>query len=180
MRAAVQHGIQLISSLANCNRSANVHLHYASGFVRRRTRLNLLAALGIVLFILVAKAQILAAATSAARGKLGLFINEEDSRWLKGKTVDVDDPRVHRIHRAHRNDLEALLPFAIVSALYVASGGPANAGIAYFAIFLFARLLHTFAYLGQRASLRRLAFTISWVINFVIGGHAIFELVIRG
>lgn len=77
----------------------------------------LLFGYGIVVFLLVAKAQLLGAATAATRGKLKQFVNKEDADWLGGAHLDCDSDEVQRIFRAHRNDLEALLPFAIVGSL---------------------------------------------------------------
>jgi uncharacterized MAPEG superfamily protein len=125
----------------------------------------------------MAKAQVLGAATAAMRGKLKRFINKEDADWLAGHHVDVDDPAVQRIFRAHRNDLEALVPFMIVGALYVWSGASPSVGIAYFTAFLMARFAHTFAYVGGHARMRRNMFTIAWLLNFIIGIHALAVLV---
>jgi glutathione S-transferase len=118
------------------------------------------------------KAQILAAATAATRGKLKKFINEEDAQWLGGEQVNPDDERVQRIFRAHRNDLENFLPFFAGGALYLASGASATVGIIYFCTFLLARCGHTYAYLKQKAKLRRDAFTAGWLVNIVMSLHA--------
>jgi uncharacterized MAPEG superfamily protein len=134
------------------------------------------AAFATVLVLLAFKAQVLAAATAATRGKLKKFATEEDAAWLGGVYSNPDDERVQRIFRAHRNDLEALVPFAIVGSVFVLSGASAVAGIAYCAVFLAARLAHTAAYLGKRPRLRRDAFTVAWLVNFAMGSHALWTI----
>lgn len=137
------------------------------------------AAFATVCVLLLLKAQILAAATAATRGKLKKFINEEDARWLGGEYVNPDDDRVQRIFRAHRNDLENLLPFFAGGALYLASGASVTVGIVYFSIFLFARYGHTYAYLKRKARLRRDAFTAGWLVNMVMSLHAASAILIK-
>jgi uncharacterized MAPEG superfamily protein len=122
--------------------------------------------------LLVLKAQVLGAATAATRGGLKKFINPEDAAWLGGEHVNPDDERVQRIFRAHRNDLENLLPFFVGGTLYILSGAATTAGAAYFGVFLLARYAHTFAYLKQKARLRRDAFTLGWLVTIVMSIHA--------
>ena len=128
------------------------------------------------LVLLTFKAQILAAATAATRGKLNKYVTEEDAAWLGGVYSNPDDPQVERLFRAHRNDLEALVPFLAVGSLYLASGASQVAGMVYFGLFALARLSHTFAYLSRRARLRRDSFALAWLMNFVIGTHALWSL----
>lgn len=132
----------------------------------------LLSVFAVVCALLVLKAQVLGAATAATRGKLKKFINPEDAAWLGGEHVNPDDERVQRIFRAHRNDLENLLPFFVGGTLYILSGAPTTGGTAYFGIFLLARYAHTFAYLRQKARLRRDAFTLGWLVTVVLSLHA--------
>ena len=134
---------------------------------------------GLVLFLLVVKAQLLAAATAATRGRTKHFLNKEDADWLGGVHSDLDHPAAQRLFRAHRNDLEALVPFLIVGTLYVISGAAPQVGIAYFTLFLAARLAHSFAYLRSHARLRRMAFTVGWLLTLAIGAHALVTLVAR-
>jgi uncharacterized MAPEG superfamily protein len=133
---------------------------------------TLLFVLAVVCSLLVLKAQVLGAATAAVRGKLKKFINPEDAAWLGGELVNTDDERVQRIFRAHRNDLENLLPFFVGATLYIFSGATPTAGAAYFGVFLLARFAHTFAYLGKKARLRRDAFTVGWLVTVVMSLHA--------
>ncbi len=137
---------------------------------------TLLGAFAAVLILLAFKAQVLAAATAATRGRLGRFLNEEDAVWLRGVHANPDDERVQRIFRSHRNDLEALLPFLIVGGVYLASGASSIAGIVYCGVFLLARFAHTFAYLSRRPRLRRDTFALAWLTNFAMGSHGLWAL----
>ncbi len=130
------------------------------------------AVFAVVSALLVLKAQLLAAATAATRGKLKKFINPEDADWLGGEHVNPDDERVQRLFRAHRNDLENLLPFFLGGMLYVLSGASAAVGIGYFGLFALARYAHSYAYLTRRARLRRDAFTAGWLVTIGMSIHA--------
>ena len=132
----------------------------------------LLAVFAVVCALLVLKAQVLGAATAATRGRLKKFINPEDAVWLGGEHVNPDDERVQRIFRAHRNDLENLLPFFVGGTLYILGGAATTAGAAYFGVFLLARYAHTFAYLKHKARLRRDAFTLGWLVTIAMSIHA--------
>lgn len=132
----------------------------------------LLAVFAVVCALLVLKAQVLGVATAATRGRLKKFINQEDAIWLGGEHVNPDDERVQRFFRAHRNDLENLLPFFVGGTTYLLSGASTTVGAAYFGVFLIARYVHTFAYLKQKARLRRDAFTLGWLVTIVMSIHA--------
>src|SRR6266852_9251913 len=107
----------------------------------------LFAAFALTTIILSLKAVFLGAATAATRGKLKSFLNAEDAAWLSGVHANPDPEAVARIGRAHRNDLENLLLFALCGLLYLFAGGSALAGFIYCGAFLVARTFHTFAHL---------------------------------
>ena len=134
---------------------------------------DLLPVFATALVVLIFKAQALAVATSLTRVKIQRFLIAEDAAMLKADHAYPDDERVFRVFRAHQNDLEALLPFFIGGALYVTSGASTMIGGVYFAIFVLARVGHTFGYLGKRPLLRRNAFALAWLLNMVIAGHAL-------
>jgi microsomal prostaglandin-E synthase 1 len=127
---------------------------------------------GTTAILLSLKALFLGAATAAARGKLKSFLNAEDAAWLGGVHKNPDPEVVARWGRAHRNDLENLLPFFICGLLYVLSEGPAIAGYVYCGAFLIGRVLHTGAYLGARPMLRRNAYTLGFLTIAIMGVHA--------
>jgi uncharacterized MAPEG superfamily protein len=133
---------------------------------------TLFAVFALTAIILSLKALFLGAATAATRGNLKSFLNAEDAAWLNGAHVDPDPEIVARIGRAHRNDLENLLLFAVCGLLYVFASGSALAGFIYCGAFLVARTLHTMAYLGRRPMLRRNAYTIGFLVVVAMSLHA--------
>ena len=132
----------------------------------------LFAAFALAAIVLSLKALFLGAATAATRGKLKSFLNAEDATWLSGAHVDPDPEVVARIGRAHRNDLENLLLFAVCGFIYLLSGSSALAGFAYCGVFLAARILHTLAYFGRRPLLRRNAYTAGFLVILSMSLHA--------
>lgn len=132
---------------------------------------TLLMVFGITTILLSLKALFLGAATAATRGKLQSFLNSEDAEWLGGAHVNADPEAVARLGRAHRNDLENLLPFFVCGLLYVLAGGQAFAGYVYCGIFLVSRMVHTVAYLRARPMLRRNAYTLAFLVIVSLGVH---------
>jgi uncharacterized MAPEG superfamily protein len=132
----------------------------------------LFAAFALTAIILSLKALLLGAATAAMRGKLKSFLIAEDAAWLDGAHVDTDPEIVARIGRAHRNDLENLLLFAVSGLLYILASGSALAGFVYCGAFLVARTLHTIAYLGRQPMLRRNAYTVGFLVIAAMSLHA--------
>ena len=73
----------------------------------------------IALVLEVFKTLILGTITAFQRGQLKKFINPEDANWLGGEAVIHDVPNIHRLFRAHRNNLENLVPFAVLCFLFL-------------------------------------------------------------
>lgn len=140
---------------------------------------TLLMVFGITVVLLSLKALLLGTATAATRGRLMSFINAEDAKWLGGAHVCADPEAVARLKRAHRNDLENLLPFFICGLLYVLAGGQALAGYIYCGVFLISRMLHTIAYLLARPMLRRNAYTFAFLMIVIVGVHAAWTMAQR-
>lgn len=74
-----------------------------------------------------------------------VFVNPEDlpSKQLK---VKFGDEEVERVRRAHRNDLENVLPFFVIGLLYVLTNPAENLAINLFRGFAISRLVHSFVY----------------------------------
>lgn len=140
---------------------------------------TLFVVFGITVILLSLKALFLGTATAATRGRLKSFLNSEDAEWLGGVHANPDPEAVARLGRAHRNDLENLLPFFICGLLYVLAGGQALAGYIYCGVFLVARVFHTFAYLGARPMLRRNAYTFAFLVIVILGVHAAWTMARR-
>ena len=139
----------------------------------------LLTFFGLTMLLLGLKALVLGSATAATRGRSKQFINPEDAAWLKGNHVEHDSEAVARIGRAHRNDLENLLVFAITGTIYLAASASEVAGAIYCSLFVIARLLHTFAYLSKRPLLRRNAYTLGFFVIALMSIHAAVALIIN-
>ncbi|XP_030566066.1 microsomal glutathione S-transferase 1 isoform X1 [Drosophila novamexicana] len=73
------------------------------------------------------------------------FANQEDLMSPKLK-VKFDDPNVERVRRAHRNDLENILPFFIIGLLYTLTNPNAFLAINLFRAVGIARIAHTLVY----------------------------------
>ncbi len=132
-----------------------------------------------VLVVETLKTLFLGTATALTRGKLQKFINQEDADWLGGEAVEIDHPDAARVFRAQRNNLENLLPFFIAGCLYLVSGANALVGIGYFVAFFVGRTLHTYAYLGKRAMMRRNVYSLAWLAIIAMSLHAGF-VIVRG
>jgi len=140
---------------------------------------QLFAVFSIVLIAETLKTLFLGTATALSRLGPMQFLNQEDADWLGGKAVELDHPTPARIMRAHRNNLENLLPFFIVSSIFVLSNSNSTAGIIYFSTFFIARLAHTFAYIRKMPMLRRNMYSLAWLAIIVTGLHAGFSIVSR-
>lgn len=125
-----------------------------------------------ILVVETLKTLLLGTATAFNRGKLQKFMNQEDADWLGGIAIEVDDPIPGRLMRAHRNNLENLLPFFIGGLLYVIASANSVAGTVYMVAFLVGRTTHTYAYLSKRAMLRRNAYTLAWLAIIAMTLHA--------
>ena len=64
--------------------------------------------------------------------------------------MNFANDNVERVRRAHQNDIENIVPFAILSGLYLAVANPSlfTAKCVFYG-FTVARVLHTFVYLNQ-------------------------------
>ncbi len=76
-----------------------------------------------------------------------MFANSEDAGRDKSKKVAYDNADVERVRRAHRNDLENILVFFVISALYLLTGPAVGTAKNLFRAFVAARYSHTFVYL---------------------------------
>jgi uncharacterized MAPEG superfamily protein len=140
---------------------------------------QLFSVYALVLIAEALKTLFLGTATSVSRLGPMQFLNQEDADWLGGEAVSADHPTPARLMRAHRNSLENLLPFFIVSSLYVLSNANALAGIIYFITFFVARLMHTYAYLSKKPMLRRNTYSFAWLATILTGVHATFVIASR-
>jgi uncharacterized MAPEG superfamily protein len=96
--------------------------------------------------MLVLKMSLTGHATAVLRNLRGVFISPEDYRF-RGKPPQPPDEQIERIRRAHRNDVESILPFLVIAFLAARSGAVSYA-VAWwlFVPFTVARVLHTIVY----------------------------------
>jgi glutathione S-transferase len=100
----------------------------------------------------------LATLTSATRLRKKVYAAPEDYATQGLAPKSERDPDVERARRAHRNDLENVLPFFAVGAIYAACG-PSELG-AWLCLpgFAAARVLHTVFYLRGAMPHRTIAY----------------------
>ncbi|CAO1411892.1 unnamed protein product [Diamesa hyperborea] len=95
--------------------------------------------------ILVIKMVLMGPLTALQRLKKKAFANAEDlmSKKLKVKFGDED---VERVRRAHRNDLENILPFFIAGFFYLLTNPSVFIAVNLFRAAAIARIVHTLVY----------------------------------
>ncbi|TDG42100.1 hypothetical protein AWZ03_011470 [Drosophila navojoa] len=95
--------------------------------------------------VLVVKMLAMSLLTAIQRFKTKTFANPEDLMSPKLK-VKFDDPNVERVRRAHRNDLENILPFFAIGLLYTLTNPSAFLAINLFRAVGISRIVHTLVY----------------------------------
>lgn len=113
--------------------------------------------------LLMLKVLLMAPLTAVFRFKNKSFGNPEDCQTkdpekIKRALVPNDD--VERVRRAHRNDLENILPFMVLAFLYCATGPDVSAALIHFKVFFYARVLHSIVYVGQLQPWRALCWMV--------------------
>nr|WDQ36056.1 microsomal glutathione S-transferase 1 [Grapholitha molesta] len=120
--------------------------------------------------ILALKLIALSTMTGMKRMTRKVFANPEDAAALKGK-VNLNDPEIERVRRAHLNDLENIPAFWLLGALYVTTAPAAAWATLLFRVYTAGRFIHTFVYavvpLPQPA--RGIAFGIPYFIKWYMG-----------
>ncbi|XP_047227952.1 prostaglandin E synthase [Girardinichthys multiradiatus] len=110
--------------------------------------------------LLVIKMYTIAVITGQLRLRKKAFANPEDALRHGGLQFYREDPYVERCRRAHLNDLENILPFLFLGAIYSLTGPSLTVARLHFLVFFLARVLHSLAYLlALRAPTRSLAYT---------------------
>lgn len=125
--------------------------------------------------ILVLKMWLTGNATGLLRVRRGVYATPEDYTFM-GKAGGGEDEAIERLRRAHRNDLENVLPFLAAGALYAATGPSAALAGWLFGIFTAARVVHTVVYALGLQPWRTIAFEVGNVSLLVIVAHALLRL----
>merc|ERR1711981_1288938 len=95
--------------------------------------------------ITVLKMVIMSFLTARQRFKTMTFISSEDAKQPGTKTGTNED--IERVRRAHQNDIENVVPFAILGLMYIFTNPAYSTALFCFRLFAGARLLHTVVYL---------------------------------
>ncbi|SPP78749.1 blast:Microsomal glutathione S-transferase 1 [Drosophila guanche] len=95
--------------------------------------------------VLVAKMLLMSTLTAVQRFRYKIFPNEEDL-FFKNTEVQFNDPHVERVRRAHRNDMENILPYFIMALIYIGTNPDATVACNLFRVASVARLVHTLVY----------------------------------
>lgn len=99
--------------------------------------------------VVLSKTLLMSAWTARYRIPRRVFMSPEDYQ-MGGKKVPATfttDPDVERTRRCHLNDLENVLPFVLVGALYVLTDPDIETATWHFRLFAGFRILHTIAYM---------------------------------
>ncbi len=126
-----------------------------------------LATLGVVWCVLVLKMLAVGMWTSRHRIRAKRFATPEDTLLIAGATTDRH-PDVERARRAHRNDLENVLPFFGVALCFALTRPSATAATIYFWGFAAARIAHSIFYLRGTQPHRTAAYTVGWVLTLAM------------
>ncbi|XP_054469045.1 prostaglandin E synthase [Anoplopoma fimbria] len=114
--------------------------------------------------LLVMKMYVIAIVTGQVRLRKKAFANPEDALRHGGLQYHREDPYVERCRRAHINDMENILPFLFLGAIYSMTGPSVAAARIHFMVFFMARMLHTIAYLfALQAPTRSLAYIVGQI-----------------
>ncbi|XP_016952954.1 microsomal glutathione S-transferase 1 isoform X2 [Drosophila biarmipes] len=95
--------------------------------------------------VLVVKMLLMSLLTAVQRFRYKIFPNQEDL-FFKNLEVQFDDPHVERVRRAHRNDMENILPYFIMSLIYISTNPNATVACNLFRVASVARIIHTLVY----------------------------------
>ncbi|XP_032594849.1 microsomal glutathione S-transferase 1 isoform X2 [Drosophila grimshawi] len=117
--------------------------------------------------VLVVKMLLMSLLTALQRFRYKVFPNEEDL-FFKNIEVQFDDPRVERVRRAHRNDMENILPYFIMALIYVCTNPNPMIACNLFRLAAIARIVHTLVYavVAVPQPSRILAFATMLIITF--------------
>merc|ERR1711992_98768 len=106
--------------------------------------------------------------TARQRFKTMTFISSEDAKQPGTKCGTNED--IERVRRAHQNDIENVVPFAILGLLYIFTNPAYSTALFCFRLFAGARILHTVVYLlAIPQPARAILFFANIFTNFFMG-----------
>ncbi|XP_061396674.1 microsomal glutathione S-transferase 1 [Musca vetustissima] len=95
--------------------------------------------------VLVGKMLLMSMLTALQRFRNKVFPNQEDL-FFKNIEVTFNDPHVERVRRAHRNDMENILPYFTMALLYICTNPNPTIACNLFRVAAVARIIHTLVY----------------------------------
>merc|ERR1712168_850309 len=118
--------------------------------------------------VVTVKALMMAFLTARQRFRTMTFISSEDAKQPGAKTGVNED--VERVRRAHQNDIENIVPFAILGFIYIFTNPAYSTALFCFRLFAGARILHTIVYLlVVPQPSRAILFFVNIFTNFFMG-----------
>merc|ERR1719412_2906145 len=110
---------------------------------------ELVSALIFYCSLVLLKTLLMALWTALRRFSSGTFANPEDIKGQEEKYKVGIDEEVERVRRCHQNDLENVLPFVMIAAMYITTNPALSSAKLVFRLFTLARYIHTFVYVFQ-------------------------------
>uniref|UniRef100_A0A1A9W8H2 Microsomal glutathione S-transferase 1 n=1 Tax=Glossina brevipalpis TaxID=37001 RepID=A0A1A9W8H2_9MUSC len=95
--------------------------------------------------VLVMKMLLMSMLTGLQRLRFKAYSNPEDL-FFKDIEVKYNDEHVERVRRAHRNDMENILPYFTMALLYICTDPNPSIACNLFRAASIARIIHTFVY----------------------------------
>ncbi|XP_012228680.1 microsomal glutathione S-transferase 1 [Linepithema humile] len=129
---------------------------------------ELLQAFGFWGSILVLKVLAMSPLTARQRFAKKTFANEEDVPFASKAKVSFNDPDVERVRRAHLNDLENIVPWFIITYLWLTTGPSAWLAKILIRTFVLSRISHTISYVVLSQQPMRV---IAFFVGFLITGY---------
>ncbi|MFT4569442.1 MAG: putative MAPEG superfamily protein [Hyphomicrobiaceae bacterium] len=126
--------------------------------------------------VLALKMLALGAGTGVVRIVRGNYISPEDYSTFGTTPAAAPDPLIERLRRAHQNDLENIIPFFVIGALYALSGPSYNTAWWLFTTFTAFRVLHTITYAAGLQPWRTIVFEGANIANFILAFLALASL----
>ena len=134
----------------------------------------------ICYLLLVLKMVAVGFTTSFYRIRRRVFATPEDYA-LRGVNAPLGhDEDIERIRRAHRNDLENILPFFAAGFFYSLTGPPMIMARIYFIGFVVARVLHSVFYVRAMQPWRTLAFTVGMILLLALVVNTLVRIAAAG
>jgi len=132
------------------------------------TQYPALSILGVAYLILVLKMVAVGSYTSVIRIRRGHYATPEDYALQGLPPPAGPDEDIERARRAHRNDIENILPFFGAAVFYSLTRPSLAMARLYFWGFCIARILHSVFYLRQMQPHRTVAYTVGLLLMLLM------------